>query len=179
LKVHSPDLKIKIRRDFPGSMEEAKYEIRELGDRIGILAEKGGSLVEIKRLTERYEFLHYVVNDLFRTWTGLNYFGLAGKMIKIPVFLLRLGDSVVAGLPGEPFGEFSAALRKQTCGNSLIVAEECNGYLSYIPDTSAYPLGSYGPNAAVCDENSEKSIVEQMLKHLKKISKKVKAHKFG
>lgn len=70
------------------------------------------------------------------------------------------------GLPCEPFADFSAEMRDRSCGDSLIVAEECNGYLGYIPDEDDFAHGSYEVNAALFEPGAGRMLVEAILKAL-------------
>ena len=116
-------------------------------------------LAEIKRLSDHYEALTYQVRDSHRRWMGLNLIGRAGREIHHPLFVLRLGDSAIAGLPGEPFGCVSVRLREEALKDGLIVAEGGNGYLSYIPTKAEFPLGGYGPNASILGPEAEGTLV--------------------
>ena len=123
------------------------------------MAESGTPLPEIKRLSDEYEFLHYAARGLFHAWTGLESDNLAGQKVRHSLFLLRIGHAVVAGLPGEPFGHFSTRLREETIGDRLVVAEQANGYLGYIPTAQEFALGSYEPNCSLFAPESEDVIV--------------------
>ncbi|MBT4496876.1 MAG: hypothetical protein HOC74_04105 [Gemmatimonadetes bacterium] len=68
---------------------------------------------------------------------------------------------MIAGLPGEPFGSYSLKLRAAFPGLSLLVAEEGNGYLSYIPGAEEYPRGGYGSAAAILAPEAEELLLRE------------------
>jgi hypothetical protein len=160
----SPVVELRIRDDFPASVEQAKTTCAELESQMhAVLAEGAGQaqLVRIKRLLDRWELPFYVVQGFFPPLTGLDLTGRAGQMLKHPLYLARIGPATIAGLPGEPFGGISVRLRNDTAlGDSLIVSEAGNGYLSYIPTADEYPLGGYGPSAALFDASAEDRLVK-------------------
>jgi hypothetical protein len=163
VKASSPVVELRIRDDYPTSVEQAKATCEQLESQMrAVLAEGAGQaqLVKIKRLLDRWELALYVGQGSIKQWTGLDLTGQAGKIIKHPLYLARLGPATIAGLPGEPFGGISVRLRKETSlGESLIVCEAGNGYLSYIPTAEECPHSSYGPNAAVLDASAEDRLV--------------------
>jgi len=159
LRVTSPVVGFRVRSDYAASREEGLKKLDELAAKIKAAAAARAPLTEIKRLSDRYEALIYQVKDSHRKWTGLDLIGSAGRQIRHPLFVLRLGNAAIVGLPGEPFGGISVRMREETLGNALIVAEEGNGYLSYIPTKAEFPLGGYGPNASVLGPEAEDALV--------------------
>jgi len=160
LRAASPEVTLEVRRDFPASREDASQEMAAIEARFQEAAPDAAHLPELKRLADRYEFLTYVANpSAFTGWTGLELAGRAGHGIAHPLFLLRIGETIIAGLPGEPFGRYSARLRDETIGDALVVVEEANGYLGYVPSPSDYPLGGYEVSAAALGPGSEDAMV--------------------
>ncbi|MBL8027538.1 MAG: hypothetical protein JNL74_14050 [Fibrobacteres bacterium] len=166
-------VKFNIRSDIPKNMKEAKRELALLKSRIEKAAADKRPLAEIKKMTERYEIVNYMVTGLLQIWTGHNLFKLSGKEIEGQIFALRLGRAVIAGLPGEPFGAYSVRLRKETIGDQLLTAEQCNGYIGYLPTAEEFKFGGYGPAASLCDHRCEKQLV-QFTKHaINRVSSKL------
>jgi len=149
----------RVRSDYAASREEGLKKLDELAAKIKAAAAARAPLTEIKRVSDRYEALSYQVKRTHERWTGLDLIGSAGRQIRHPLFVLRLGNVAIVGLPGEPFGGISVRMREETLGNALIVAEEGNGYLSYIPTKAEFPLGGYGPNASVLGPEAEDALV--------------------
>ncbi len=158
--VASPEVELRIREDYPESREAARRERDEIESAFREAVRGGAGLAELKHMSDRYEFLTWVVDtqDGHRVWTGVDPCGRAGQVISHPLFLLRVGESVLAGLPGEPFGGLSAALRRDTIGERLIVLEEANGYLGYFPGAADYPRGGYEVTAALFGPESEEAL---------------------
>jgi len=161
VRAASPEVRLRVREDYPESRVAARKEWDEIKAAFPEAARAGASLAELKRMSDRYEFLLWVANtgDSHRDWTGLEVTGRAGQEVSHPLFLLQIGPSVIAGLPGEPFGGYSARLRAETIGEALITAEEANGYLSYFPMAEDYPRGGYEVTAALFGPDSEEALV--------------------
>ena len=165
--VSSPRAALAVRKDYPKSMQAAEKRAAELAEEIKALAAKGGSLKRIKRLSDEYEFNLYIGDRSINCWTGLDTDRLKGRTIHTPLFLLRIGQWAIAGLPGEPFGRFSSRMRKETIGDRLIVAEEANGYFVYLPTAREYMHGSYEVNAALFGPGTEHVLVKTVRKAMR------------
>ena len=159
VSVESPVVELPIRGDYPASRADAAQRAESIEAEIRTLAGDLAPLPRIKQLTDQAEMLRYVSSGAFQSWTGLDTETLRGKSIPHPFFFLRIADSVIAGLPGEPFGAYSVRMRHETIGDALIVAEEANGYLAYFPTAAEFPLGSYEPNAALFGPRCEDIMV--------------------
>ncbi len=57
--------------------------------------------------------------------------------------LLRLGDIVVVGWPGEPFVEAQLEVKLKSLGRPVIVAHECNDECGYMPPRASAERGGY------------------------------------
>jgi hypothetical protein len=150
-----------LRHDYPRDLVTAEEELEFARRQFYRAREKGGPLPELKRLSEEIERLRYAVDGAHHAWCGFRVEELAPGAVYHPLYALRLGDAVVVGLPGEPFGSYSTSLRERLGGDRLIVAEECNGYLSYIPSAVEYPLGGYGSAAAILDPAAEEELLSE------------------
>jgi hypothetical protein len=153
-----------VRDDYPRSVEQAKTALetvrREFHEvRTSNVPDKWKRL---KSLSDEIERLSYTAEGTHLSWTGLTVEMLAGGKVRHPLFALRIGDVALAGLPGEPFGAYSVELRKRCAPMRVIVAEECNGYLGYLPTAAEFPLGGYGSNSAIFSPDSEALLVESL-----------------
>ncbi len=158
--VESPEVVLRIRPDLPVSVEAAKQACAEYETRLKAAAAAGRPLAEIKRLSDQWERQIGIGFNQFQAWCGLDLAGRGGQPFVWPLFVMRIGEAVIAGLPGEPFGGYSRRLREETLGDALITAEECNGYLSYLPTAAEFELGGYGSNASIVDRTAEDTIVK-------------------
>jgi hypothetical protein len=61
------------------------------------------------------------------------------------VQVLRIGESLVVGLPGEMFIEWQLALRRDLGTRHVSVVELVNDSLSYFPTPEAFQEGGYEP----------------------------------
>lgn len=69
----------------------------------------------------------------------------AGKVeyIDSRLSLVRFGDILVAGIPGELFSSLGNDIRAAFPDYLVLVAGYCGDYMGYIPDTAAYDEGGY------------------------------------
>jgi hypothetical protein len=160
----SATVELPVRDDYPRSMEQANKALetirREFHEaRISNVPDKWKRL---KSLSDEIERLSYTTEGTHLSWTGLTLEALAQGWVRHPLFALRIGDVALAGLPGEPFGAYSVELRKRCAPLRVMVAEECNGYLGYLPTAAEFPLGGYGPNSAIFSPDSEALLVESL-----------------
>ncbi len=160
----SPKVVLNGRKEYRLSTDEALKRQRELDEKFKDMLDSGAlatpeGLAAFKKLTDLYELLGYAAHQ--RNWreAGLQHDQWEGGLFEHPLFVLQIGKSVLAGLPGEPFGAYSARLRKETLGDDLFVLEEANGYLGYFPTKAEFPKGAYGPNASFFREDSEDALI--------------------
>lgn len=64
-----------------------------------------------------------------------------GEIARMPLWIWRLGDSLLIGQPNEAYSEFQQELRRQMMPNAVAVMNIANGYVGYLP-----PRKSYGKN---------------------------------
>ena len=57
--------------------------------------------------------------------------------------LVRFGDILVAGIPGELFSSLGNDIRAAFPDHVVLVAGYCGDYMGYIPDAAAYDEGGY------------------------------------
>jgi len=72
---------------------------------------------------------------------------------------MRIGRTVIAGLPGEPFGACSAQLRRDTLGDDLIVAEKANGWTTYHPSSAEWSTGGHEANCALFEAGTHEVLM--------------------
>ena len=130
----------------------------------------------LKSLSDEIERLSYAAEGTHFSWTGLTAEALAKGPVRHPLFALRIGDVALAGLPGEPFGAYSVELRKRCAPLRVIVAEECNGYLGYLPTAAEFPLGGYGSNSAFFSPDAEALLVESLASLIARVGPAPKAN---
>ena len=165
----SYDAKFAIRKDLPASQKEAQKVLLNLEQKIKKMAAVKGDLAVIKKLTDRYDVIRYLALNMWKEWSGYDIFKLRGRSITHPLHALKLGPVAFLSLPAEPFGEYSTWLRSKTIGDKLIISEEGNGYLCYIPTNSEVKYGNYEANANFFTNKLEKELMEGSLKILRKV----------
>jgi hypothetical protein len=157
VQADSTWVELPVRDDYPRSVEHANKALetirREFHEaRLSNVPDKWKRL---KSLSDEIERLDYTAQATHFSWTGLTVEALASGSVRHPLFALRIGDAAIAGLPGEPFGAYSVELRKSCAPLRVMAAEECNGYLGYLPTAAELPLGGYGRNSAIFSPETE------------------------
>jgi hypothetical protein len=140
----------------------AEQAVRDLQDARAVLARlRAGAapLGDVKRASELIERLRYLVDGDLSGWCGMSFAELSAPSVRHPLFAFRIGDVILAGLPGEPFHSFSLELRKRMASQRVLVCEEANGYLSYVPPAAEYAQGGYGSSAAILAPAAEAIIL--------------------
>ena len=64
---------------------------------------------------------------------------------KVPAFLqaLRIGDTVIATMPGEAFSELAIEVKERSAATTTLFSAYTNGVLTYMPPAAEYPDGGY------------------------------------
>lgn len=62
---------------------------------------------------------------------------------------LRLGETTLLGIPGEPFAEIGLALKEDWPETQVMVVGYTNGYLGYLPTPAIYLEGGYEAETSV------------------------------
>jgi hypothetical protein len=80
---------------------------------------------------------------------------------------LKLGDVVLAGLPGECFSEIGRAIKGDYDSDTLFVCCLTNGGDSYFPTSSAYDEGGYEARTSCLKKGGDRILREGMSELLK------------
>ena len=156
LQARSRRVLLPLRPDYPGSVTAAQAGRDHARAALG----QAGSLAERKRLAEEIERLSYTADGHHYSWCGFRPEEASGQ-VEHTLFALALGQVAVVGLPGEPFAAYSVRLRQRFADLPLLVAEEANGYLSYIPGAQDFADGGYGAAAAILAPEAEGLLLDQ------------------
>ena len=64
---------------------------------------------------------------------------------EVPAFVqaLRIGDTVIATMPGEAFSELALQVKQRSGATTTLFAGYANGVLTYLPAAAEYPDGGY------------------------------------
>lgn len=86
---------------------------------------------------------------------------------QVPAFLqaVRIGDTVIATMPGEAFSELAIEVKRRSVAATTLFAGYTNGVLTYLPTAVEYPDGGYE-----CDyAHHSYGLVEQIAPESEKI----------
>lgn len=70
------------------------------------------------------------------------------RSVKTEVQVFRLGDCIVAALPGEVFVEWQLELRRRLEPRTVLAVELANDSIGYVPTPEAFAQGGYEPRVA-------------------------------
>ena len=85
------------------------------------------------------------------------------------VYALRMGDFVMAGLPGEPFTEIHNRISAATPFANTMVCCQINGSTGYFPTTKAFYEGGYEAKTSVYAAGVDDILVNSMCQLLEKL----------
>ena len=131
--VRARDVPLRLKlKDFPArqELEAALTDARKKLD--GAIADH---VPNLRPLQSAVEGLTFAVGATERM-RGLS-------SIESRLSLVRFGNLLVAGIPGELFSSLGAAIRSAFPGYEVLVVGYCGDYVGYIPDAEAYREGGY------------------------------------
>ncbi len=163
LLVESPSICVHVRDAF--KLESASVE-RQLNCIREIHQSRHFSINQFKRMSDTHETLANVATQARLEDTGIDPRHCSNGSYSHPHFVLRLGAVAFAGLSGEPFGAYSTRLRNETLRDNLIVLEEANGYIGYVPTDDEFGQGGYEVNASWVAKGVEQKIVAAVKKSI-------------
>lgn len=152
-----------VRSDYPRTLDQACAALAIAQREFYAIQSKRDpdQFQKLKALADEIDRLKYTTQKKHVVWCGLSVEDLASQWVPHPLFALRVGEAVIVGLPGEPFGAFSVNLRRRQTKARVLVIEECNGYLSYIPTSAEYSMGGYESNAAIVGPAAEAILLDR------------------
>jgi hypothetical protein len=158
--VDAPSVQLPLKASFPRNVDEGARRLAELLEAFRARAAGVAGFAELKARSDEIESLGYFVRNTSARWSGLDQDAHHGATLRLNLFVLRMGDVAIAGLPGEPFNAYSVRLRRESIGDRLIVGEQCNGSVGYIPSADEFPHGSYEAAATLFDPRVEPLLVD-------------------
>ena len=87
--------------------------------------------------------VNFWINEGYARSIPMRREDLAGASLQHELFVLHLGECAILGLPGESFSQYSVNIRKRTLGDKLLVSEQTNAGLDYIPTAEQFQFGGY------------------------------------
>jgi neutral ceramidase len=116
--------------------EELSREARIAEEHLASLAGRGAGDVELQQAK-----MQALYSSIERVLAGANSEYASGAM---PLELqgVRIGDTLLGGLPAEAFAEVGQRM-KRASGSKILVVGLANGYIGYVPCRAAYAEGGY------------------------------------
>lgn len=145
----SEEINLPLSSDFPESILKPIEKLTEARRQLAELRKTQAPLADVKHCLERIERLGYFVDGRFERWCGVSDSDCRRGHIRHPLFALALNQLALIGLPGEPYGSYSCDIRNALSEAPVIVAEQGNGYLNYIPSEAEYFQGGYESASAI------------------------------
>jgi hypothetical protein len=122
-------------KSYP-SAEELSREARIAEEHLASLAGRGAGDAELRqaKMQALYASIERVLADANSEYpSGAMPLELQG---------VRIGDTLLAGLPAEAFAEVGQRM-KRASGSKILVVGLANGYMGYVPCRAAYAEGGY------------------------------------
>ena len=88
-----------------------------------------------------------------------------------PIYVWKLGKTIMVGAPIEFYNEFQIFLRRQFPENLILVLDICNGFLNYLPRKEEFERETYQVKTALFDPKSEEKVREKVVNLIKNIKK--------
>ena len=88
--------------------------------------------------------------------------------VKIPVRILRMGDTVMWGAPVELFCEIAMRVRKESGYRNTFFFGYANGWLGYLPTAVAFQEGGYEPRTSPFTPRVEKDFGDAVVKAIRR-----------
>jgi hypothetical protein len=82
------------------------------------------------------------------------------KTLTTEVQVLRIGDYLIVGLPGEVFVEYQIEIRERSGAEFTFVSELANDSISYVPTPKAYEEGGYEVRSSSLAPDAGKTLVD-------------------
>jgi hypothetical protein len=162
-----PDADPVLPPDWPDGLEDRLRETRRLGHMLGGEALKAASSImrweEDVTLDARLVEVHLPLRaDLSRRLSegeeesrpASRYPGLHQRLLQnaqelaTDVQVLRIGKSLIVGLPGEIMVEYQMELRRKLESAFVLVSELSGDSIGYVATPASFTEGGYEPNAA-------------------------------
>ena len=96
------------------------------------------------------------------------------KTERVPVQALRIGDTGIACLPGEPFVGLGLEIRRKSPLKQQFVLGLSNGHVGYIPTVEAHEQGGYETwraKTSYLEKHAAPKIVSAMLRRLESLTR--------
>ncbi|MBC9929507.1 hypothetical protein [Chitinophaga qingshengii] len=92
-----------------------------------------------------------------------------GAVAKMPLWIWRLGNTLLAGQPNEAYSDFQLELRRELAPAAVAVMNIVNGYAGYLPPETSFNHQSY----AVWQTPFEKGSLERLIRTATTISQRL------
>jgi len=89
----------------------------------------------------------------------------------VETMVIRIGDLVIVGLPGEVFCELGLEIRKSSPAPHTIVISLANDAIGYLPNRSAFAQGGFEttPGATFYEPGAGEMLVESALRQIRRL----------
>ena len=86
-----------------------------------------------------------------------------------PIYVWKLGKTIMVGAPIEFYNDFQIYLRKQFPENLVLVLDICNGFLNYLPRKEEFKRESYQVKIALFAPESEEKVLRKVIYLINKL----------
>ncbi|MBI4220638.1 MAG: hypothetical protein HY682_10865, partial [Chloroflexi bacterium] len=146
--------------DFP-PVAEIEAEFDRLKEDLQVARKRGDA-----------EALKPAVMAAKRSWIRRNLARIA-QQDPIPVHIqaVRLGSTVLVGVPAEPFAEIGVSVKEQSNAPHTVFCGYTNGLFAYIPTAQAYEEGGYEPRTTPFRAGADSELTNACLRAIDEVWK--------
>lgn len=88
------------------------------------------------------------------------------EMVRLPIYFLRINDTLIWSAPLELFCEIAIAVRNQSPFPKTLYFGYTNGWLGYLPTARAFQEGGYEPKTSPFTEAAERDLLQGVITHI-------------
>lgn len=157
--VRAQNVPLRLRlKDFP-SRQELDAALTEARKRLdGAVADHVANLRPLQSAVEGLTFAMGAAERI----RGLS-------CVESRLSLVRYGNLLVAGIPGELFSSLGGAIRSAFPGYEVLVVGYCGDYVGYIPDAEAYREGGYEASATFVAQGEGEHVRDAAIEGLRSL----------
>ena len=145
-KTETFEIKLPMNEDIPNTHEEVLklYDnYKNIENEFLTAIKENRSPAEIKKLVDaawRCEHIPYILRNGEYKFTKEEY---ATHLAEVTVSVLKLGEYLFVGVPGESLVDMTTWLRSRFTGTKTIPVDQVNGYYNYMATPRSLTLGGY------------------------------------
>ena len=173
LKTDTFKVTVPMRSDMPSSVKAAYDErdalMAKAKAEYELSKSDGSTPSEVKKKIDDYWRSMYngpMVYDI----CGFNDETLEKREVGIDIPVVKLGEYLFVGVPGESLVETSLVLRSSLTGSKTVTLDQCDGYYGYMATPRSLRLGGYTYWCSWTTSETFPCMIEQIIEKINKFN---------